>query len=88
MTLEIREIIGNKRRNPATKWTIEIMSGAIVGLKENGEPINMRYLQINYKGLSAGIENYPGSWKRVVIEAGYNPNEETAAARNRLILKP
>lgn len=80
MLFQERDIVIGERRHPATKWTIEIMTGAIVGLKENGEPVNWNYLLFTHSRLAGGIINYPGGWKHIVSVAGYNPDEETAQA--------
>lgn len=62
--------------NPNTKWTLEILAGAITALKELDQPVNPRFLQINHTNLYAAMAGFPGGWKRVVQEAGCDPDEE------------
>lgn len=76
MEFEARKII--KRPHQATKWTKEVLAGALVGLRENNEPINSRYLQVNHNNIYQAISGYPGGWRRIVIEAGLDPAEEIA----------
>ena len=70
--------------SPNTKWTIEIMAGAIYALKESNKPVNSRYLQANHPNLYARIKDYPGGWRAVIEFAGFNPEEEKADNLGRL----
>ena len=65
------------RQRPNTRWTTEVMTGAILALKEAGQPVNVKYLELNHRSLASGIHNYPGGWGKIVELAGFNPAEET-----------
>lgn len=60
-------------RHPARKWTEDIMAGALMALKEYGEPINAKYLQMNHPALFQAINSWPGGWAKIVTMAGYDP---------------
>lgn len=60
-------------KHPARKWSDEIMAGALMALKENGEPINVKYLGINHPALFQAIRSRPGGWAKMVTMAGYDP---------------
>jgi 6-phosphogluconolactonase (cycloisomerase 2 family) len=77
MDLEGGRVSRSYEVHPATKWTLEIMAGAIYSLKEFSKPVNPRYLQINHKNLYLRIANFPGGWKTVVKFAGFDPDEES-----------
>lgn len=64
-------------KHPARNWTLEIMAGAIVAIRESGKPINAEYLNKHYSRLYGAIKNQPGGWKKIVGEAGYDPAQET-----------
>lgn len=65
----------------ARKWTDEILAGALVALDEAGESINAGYLNIHHNALYQGISNYPGGWKFLVYEAGFDPEEVVSKRR-------
>lgn len=62
--------------SPSRSWTPEILAGALVGLKEAGQPINSKNLQINHSKVRNAIQNLPGGWARIMELAGYDPQEE------------
>lgn len=66
-------VTGEERSQANTKWIIEVMAGAIIGLKENGEPVYQDYLYFHHTNLGQRIRNYPGGWRKVVTEAGFDP---------------
>lgn len=63
-------------RHPARKWTDEILAGALIALKECGQPINAQHLQINHSVLYQAINSRPGGWANIVTMAGYDPSSE------------
>ncbi len=70
--------IGN---HPGRKWTLEVMAGAVLAIKEKGEPINPKALEVNYRVLYGRIRDYPGGWDFVVREAGFDPDSEVLGTR-------
>lgn len=67
-----------KKGANTSKWPEEIMAGAIKGLKENGEPVNSKYLEVNHTNLHRAISSYPAGWRTMVRLAGYDPDEEVS----------
>ncbi len=70
------DILKVGRSHQATKWTVEVLAGALVGLKEDDQPINPRYLSLKHDTLYGRITDRSGGWAKIVALAGYNPNEE------------
>ncbi|MCR4325089.1 MAG: hypothetical protein NUV69_05395 [Candidatus Curtissbacteria bacterium] len=52
------------------------MAGALYTMKEAGFPINRKYLDVHHPVLCERIQDYPGGWRKVVQEAGFDPAQE------------
>ena len=63
--------------HPATKWTIEVLTGAIVALRESGYPVNSGFLEAQHKNLYEAINRFPGGWKKIIELAGCDPSQES-----------
>ncbi len=83
MPIERVELKFDIKPKPNTRWTIEVMAGAVYALKELGMPINTPYLRANYPRLLSRIGNYPGGLRAVITIAGYNPEEEIKMRKRR-----
>ena len=64
-------------RNSGRTWTLEIMTRAIVALKENNEPVNAGFLMNRHTNLYEAIKGMPGGWKKIVEMAGFDPTQES-----------
>ena len=62
---------------PNKLWTLEVLAGAITALKECGQPINPKSLEVNHKNLYHNIVDFPGGWKMIIMVAGFDPAQET-----------
>lgn len=60
----------------ARHWTVARMIEAIWTIKSNSEPINIGYLVKNHNRLAQAINDFPGGWKRIVTEAGFDTEIE------------
>ncbi|MBI3282544.1 hypothetical protein HYZ70_00525 [Candidatus Curtissbacteria bacterium] len=66
---------------PNRKWTLEIVSGAVYALREAGEPINAKYIEVNHRLLYKAIRaNY--GWKTIITFLGLDPQAEAANGRS------
>ena len=59
--------------HPATKWTEEIVAGAIFAIWENGESIRHNYLQVNHASIYRALRNKPGGLRKILEVAGIDP---------------
>lgn len=66
-----------RETRPNKLWTLEILAGAIVSLKKIGSPVNAKSLEKDHKDLYQNIVDYPGGWRRMIKEAGYDPDKES-----------
>lgn len=61
------------------EWPLDVLAGALIALKENGQPINPQYLQIHHDMLRQAIYKQDGGWRTLVLCCGFDPEEELFA---------
>ncbi|OGD83221.1 hypothetical protein A3A54_02670 [Candidatus Curtissbacteria bacterium RIFCSPLOWO2_01_FULL_39_62] len=64
------------QRFRAGSWTPEIMAGAILALKMDGQPVNSKYLRAHNSNLLHRMEESPFGWRGIVKLAGFDPQVE------------